>query len=316
MAVHTPVLQGDLEVFLAGYDLGRLLSFEGILKGIENSNFLLTLGDHAGRSQRFILTLFERRTPERDLPFFLSFMSHLSGRGIPCSQARHARSGETILQLNGRPAAVFEFMTGAEIRRPSLAHVAKIGALLARMHQAVRDFTPVRPNAMGPKAWAPLLQAAFERVPEVPGLQDLIVDAKTVEELWPASLPTGAVHADLFPDNVFFDDRGEVSGVLDFYFSATDIFAYDLMITFNAWCFDDTGHFLPQQADALMTAYEKLRPLSPAEKAALPFLGRAAALRILATRHYDRVFTAPGVRVVAKDPAPYRRIWMFHREKS
>lgn len=316
MAVYTLVSRNDLDSFLGQYSLGRLLSFEGISKGIENSNFCLTLQDGSEPARRFVLTLFEKRVAEGDLPFFLDFMSHLAARGIQCPKPRASRSGLVILRLNGRPAALFDFMEGGDVASPGPGHCAQAGDLCARLHLAAGGFPGNRPNSMGPQAWRGLFAATAQEMPGDAGLTELQDDAGVVSGNWPLDLPAGAVHADLFPDNVLFDAAGKVSGVLDFYYAATELFAYDLMIAFNAWCFDARGDFLPEQAGAFMDAYTARRPLSPRERAALPFLGRAAALRILATRHYDMIFTEKNALVVKKDPAPYRRIWMHHREKS
>src|SRR6202041_1855232 len=283
MAVYTDVAAEDLARFLAGYDVGELLSYKGIAEGVENSNFLV----HTGIGN-FILTLYERRVAERDLPFFLSLMEHLASRGITCPQPVKTKSGKTLGKLAGRPAAMVTFLDGLWIRRPSAAHCAALGEALARLHLAGSDFPMQRANALSVAGWRALYDGCRERAHKVERNIEALVSAEldVLERDWPQNLPQGVIHADLFPDNVFFlGDR--LSGLIDFYFACTDALAYDVAICLNAWCFETDHAYNITKGRALLSGYQRVRPLTAAEVAALPTLCRGAALRFLLTRLVD-----------------------------
>jgi homoserine kinase type II len=310
MAVYTDVAAEDLAVFLAGYDVGELLSYKGIAEGVENSNFLV----HTSRGY-FILTLYERRVAERDLPFFLALMEHLAARGITCPQPVKNRAGETLGRLAGRPAAMVTFLEGMWIRRPSAQHCAALGEALARLHLAGADFPMRRDNALSLAGWRQLYAACRERANEVQGeLKDLLArELDALEGQWPQGLPQGVIHADLFPDNVFF--LGDtLSGVIDFYFACTDTLVYDAAICLNAWCFEADHSYNVTKGRALLTNYARTRPLSPAEWERLPLLARGAALRFLLTRLVDWLNVPPGALVRPKDPIEYLRKLRFHQK--
>lgn len=311
MAVYTEVSDEELDRFVALYDIGRVLSCKGIAEGVENSNYLL----HTERGN-FILTLYEKRVDPADLPFFVGLMEHLAGRGIGCPLPVRARSGEALGTLAGRPAAIVTFLEGQWVRRPTARHCALLGEALARMHLAGRDFATPRPNALSMSAWRPLFERSRARADEVaPGLAaDVEAELAHVEAAWPkdGALPWGVVHADLFPDNVFFlDDR--LSGLIDFYFACDDALAYDVAICLNSWCFEPDLSFNLTKGRAFLTAYEAVRPLEPAEAAALPLLARGSALRFLLTRLYDWLNVPEGALVRPKDPLEYLRKLRFHR---
>jgi homoserine kinase type II len=309
MAVYTDVSVDELSEFLAGYDLGELLSYKGIAEGVENSNFLM----HTGRGY-FILTLYEKRVASADLPFFLSLMAHLAARGINCPQPVLNRQGKALGALAGRPAAVINFLEGMWPRRPNAAQCAEVGRALALMHVAGLDFTMTRPNSLSVAGWRRLFGAIEQRADDVqPGLKDFVArEMEHLEKRWPADLPTGIIHADLFPDNVFFlGDR--LSGLIDFYFACTDILAYDLAICINAWCFEPDHAFNVTKARALLAAYHRHRPLSKPEQDALPLLARGAAMRFLLTRLTDWLNVPAGALVKPKDPMEYVRKLRFHQ---
>ena len=310
MAVYTDVAAEDLAVFLAGYDIGELLSYKGIAEGVENSNFLV----HASRGY-FILTLYERRVAERDLPFFLALMEHLASRGLTCPQPVKNRAGKTLGRLAGRPAAVVTFLDGMWIRRPSAQHCAALGEALARLHLAGADFPMHRGNALSVAGWRQLYTACRERANQVQArLEDLLareLDALAAE--WPQGLPQGVIHADLFPDNVFFlGDK--LSGLIDFYFACTDTLVYDAAICLNAWCFEADHSYNVTKGRALLSGYARTRPLSSAEWEKLPLLARGAALRFLLTRLVDWLNVPPGALVRPKDPMEYLRKLRFHQK--
>ena len=309
MAVYTEVSDEALAGFLDAYGIGRALSCKGIAEGVENSNYLLMT-----ETGQYVLTLYEKRVELGDLPYFLGLMEHLSAKGLPVPLPVRARDGAALRQLCGRPAAIATFLAGQWPRRIRPEHLAPVGEALARLHLAGADFAIARPNGLGPAGWAPLFHRAEARADEVrPGLAaDLGAELAAVLAAWPEALPRGNIHADLFPDNVFFLD-GRVSGLIDFYFDCTDFLAYDLAVCLNAWCFEPDFGFNVTKARALLSAYGAVRPLLGAEARALPLLCRGAALRFLLTRLYDWLNTPAGALVVRKDPLEYFRKSRFFR---
>jgi homoserine kinase type II len=309
MAVYTDVSAEDLAAFIAGYDLGELLSYKGIAEGVENSNFLLhTAAGH------FILTLYEKRVAASDLPFFLALMEHLASRGIVCPQPVKNRKGKTLGLVAGRPAAIVTFLDGLWIRRPDARHCAAVGEALARLHLAGADFHPTRLNALSLAGWRSLYAHCSGRADEVqPGLKAIIEnELAALEKSWPRALPQGVIHADLFPDNVFFlGDR--LSGLIDFYFACTDTLAYDIAICLNAWCFENDYSYNVTKGRALLQGYAKIRRLSDGELEAMPVLARGAALRFLLTRLVDWLDVPPGAMVRPKSPQEYFRKLRFHQ---
>ena len=309
MAVYTDVAAEELEAFLAGYEIGALLSYKGIAEGVENSNFLVhTSGGN------FILTLYERRVAAADLPFFLGLMEHLARRGITCPQPVKNREGAMLGHIAGRPAAIITFLEGMWIRRPSAGHCGALGEALAKLHRAGADFPQTRANALSVAGWRPLYAAVGPRCDTIqPNLSAaLAAQLEEVEKSWPGNLPQGVIHADLFPDNVFFlGDK--LSGLIDFYFACTDALAYDLAICLNAWCFEPDHSYNVTKGKSLLAAYGAVRPLSPAEREALPLLARGAALRFLLTRLVDWFDERSAALVRRKDPMEYFRKLRFHQ---
>ena len=310
MAVYTEVSDDALAAFLAEYDIGTMVAFRGIAEGVENSNYALrtTGGD-------FILTLYEKRVDPADLPWFLGLMDHLAARGITCPLPVRGRDGAALRHLAGRHAAVTTFLPGVWPRQVRPEHCAPVGAALAALHQAGADYPPVRANALGPAGWAPLLASSLAGADDVqPGLgAELQAALGRILAAWPAGLPVGPIQADLFPDHVVFLD-GHLSGLIDFYFAATDILAYDLAVCLNAWCFETDFSFNVTKARAMLRAYIAARPLSAAEQAALPVLCQGAAIRFALTRLYDWVNTPAGALVTRKDPMEYVRRLRFHMD--
>jgi homoserine kinase type II len=311
MAVYTDVAADELAEFLGNYGVGELLSYKGIAEGVENSNFLL----HTTAGY-FILTLYEKRVAKGDLPFFLGLMTHLASRGISCPQPLKTRRGETLSQLAGRPAAIINFLEGIWPRKPNATHCAGLGQALAKMHLAGRDFSMSRANALSVSGWRPLFAQAASRADELQhGLRNFIgaeLDHLESDNVWPKNLPRGVIHADLFPDNVFF--LGEkVSGIIDFTFACNDMLAYDVAICLNAWCFESDCSFNVTKARAFLGAYGRERPLSQAEQDALPLLARGAALRFLLTRLVDFLNVPKGALVRPKDPLEYVRKLRFQQ---
>jgi homoserine kinase type II len=309
MAVYTDVAVEDLEAFLGGYDVGELLSYKGIAEGVENSNFLL----HTSKGY-FILTLYEKRVATADLPFFLGLMEHLQARGVNCPQPVRNKAGETLGKLAKRPAAIVTFLEGMWPRRPSVTHCGAVGAALARMHLAGADFPMKRKNSLSVTGWNQLYAQASARADHVHRNLSGFIAAELahLEKKWPEYLPHGVIHADLFPDNVFFLGN-ELSGLIDFYFACTDTLAYDVAICLNAWCFEPDHSFNVTKGRALLQGYDKVRALSGEEKEALPLLCRGAALRFLLTRLVDWLSVPAGALVRPKDPLEYYRKLRFHQ---
>jgi homoserine kinase type II len=309
MAVYTDVSAEDLTDFLREYDLGDLLSYKGIAEGVENSNFLV----HTTQGHCF-LTLYEKRVAPEDLPFFLGLMEHLAARGLNCPQPVKNRAGAMIGWIAGRPAAIVTFLDGMSTHRPSVAHCAAVGAALAKLHLAGADLPMRRRNALSVDGWRPLYVAAAAGADSVqPGLRETIEREVTkLEGAWPSGLPEGVIHADLFPDNVFFLGN-ELSGLIDFYFACTDTLAYDVAICLNAWCFEPDHAYNVTKGRALLQGYASVRPLSAEERACLPLFARGAALRFLLTRLVDWLNVPPGALVRPKDPLEYFRKLRFHQ---
>ncbi len=308
MAVYTDVAAEDLAGFLAGYDIGELLSYKGIAEGVENSNFLV----HTG-SGNYILTLYERRVAERDLPFFLGLMEHLASRGITCPQPVKNRAGKVLGKLAGRPAAIVTFLDGMWIRRPTAAHCAALGEALARLHLAGADFPMRRDNALSVAGWRQLYEGCRERAHKVERNLETLVAAEldVLERDWPRGLPQGVIHADLFPDNVFFlGDK--LSGLIDFYFACTDTLVYDVAICLNAWCFESDHSYnvtkgrallaeLRQDASAVGRGMGQAAAVGPRRRLALS----AHPAGRLARRAARRAGAAEGpARICAQAPLP------------
>jgi homoserine kinase type II len=308
MAVYTEVTDEALTAFLTLYDIGSVVAFRGIAEGVENSNYALktTQGD-------FILTLYEKRVNTADLPWFLGLMEHLAAKGLSCPLPVRGRDGKNLNTLAERVAAITTFLPGVWPRRVQVAHCEPLGAALAQLHIDGADFAATRENALGPSGWRPLLEKSLPRADEIhPGLGgELAASLEAILAAWPQNLPRGHIHADLFPDNVFFLD-GKISGLIDFYFAATDIYAYDIAVCLNAWCFERDFSFNVTKSQFLLRGYQARRTLSSAERAALPVLARGAALRFLLTRLYDWLNTPDGALVTRKDPMDYIRRLRFH----
>lgn len=309
MAVYTEVSDEDLEGFVAAYDIGRVVSCKGIAEGVENTNYLLQT-----ETGNFILTLYEKRVDRRDLPFFIALMDHLAAKGLACPTPVHGRDGIALRELCGRPACIVTFLKGMWPRRIALQHCGPLGAAMAEMHLAGADFPMARRNSLSVDSWRPLLAASADRADEVrPGLAELLdAELHFLEARWPGDLPTGVIHADLFPDNVFFLDDG-VSGIIDFYFACTDALAYDIAICLNAWCFEPDGSFNATKARHMLAAYRRVRPITPRELEMLPLLARGSAMRFLLTRLYDWLNTPPNALVKRKDPLEYLHKLRFHQ---
>jgi len=312
MAVYTVVDDTDLADFLAAYDLGEVLSLAGIAEGVENSNYLLRT-DRAN----YILTLYEKRVDPNDLPFFMEVMEKLASAGMNCPSPISATDGSILQELNGRPCAVFSFLDGTWSRYPNAQKCRELGAALAQMHLNTTALERQRPNALGPLSWQPLFDQVADQANQMGGgmkvrVQDQL--SKIIAD-WPSDLPTGVIHADLFPNNVLFVGD-KLTGVIDFYFACDDMLAYDVGICLNSWCFDADGSFNLTKSRALINGYESVRPLTNDEKNAIPILAAGSAMRFFLTRLYDWIHTPADALVSPKDPMEYWSILRFHASVS
>lgn len=310
MAVYTEVSTQELAQFLNDYDIGHCLSFSAIAEGIENSNYLLQT-----EKGRFILTLFEKRVKTEELPYFMELMEHLFHNGFSCPRPVRGKDGTVLKKLCGKTACLTTFLTGASVQNIQPHHCAELGRAIALMQKASAGFRLYRANDLSVKGWENLIDKIGSRADEVSaGLYDALCrEYEDVSSDWPSDLPQSVIHADLFPDNVFFEN-GTLSGVIDYYFSCNDIAVYELAICLNAWCFDaPVWIFNREKSSALLTAYQALRPMSSAEKEAFPILARGSALRFLLTRTYDWLNPVKDALVTPKNPKEYISKMLFHK---
>ncbi|MAZ02949.1 MAG: homoserine kinase [Sneathiella sp.] len=310
MAVYTEISDEELDGLLGQYDLGQALSCKGIAEGVENSNFLLHT--EAGY---FILTLYEKRVHAEDLPFFLGLMEHLAAGGFTSPRPIPAKDGRNLKEVAGRPAAIIEFLDGRSVQRITPQHCALLGQTLAQLHTIGSDFKLQRTNTLSVSNWRPLYTACRDsdhgNMPD-DLLPEIEAEIGYLEAHWPSGLPSGVIHADLFPDNIFFlNDR--VSGVIDYYFACNDFFAYDLAICLNAWCFENDDSFNITKARKLLNGYREVRNFSQQELDFLPLLCRGAAVRFLLTRLFDWLNQVEGALVKPKDPHEYLKKLQFHQ---
>jgi homoserine kinase type II len=309
MAVYTDITDEELAGLLADFDLGNALSLKGVAEGVENSNFLLET-----ETGRYFLTVYERRVDPKDLPFFLELLRWIAEHGFPSATPIPDREGRLLKTVRGKPCAIVSFLSGLAVRRPSAAHCREAGAGLARLHLAAEGFPLKRANDLGQAAWAPMFAGLGQAAEDLkPGLAKTISsDLERLASRWPRDLPEGVIHADFFPDNVFFAN-GKFAGAIDFYFACVDAYAYDVAVALNAWCFEPDGSFNITSARQLVAGYESHRKLSDLERSALPVLAHGAAMRFFLTRLHDWGATPAGALVRPKDPLEYERKLAVHR---
>jgi homoserine kinase type II len=324
MAVYTALDTDTLDAWLADHDVGRRVACTGIAAGIENSNFFVTTRD--GDAERvFVLTLFERLSID-DLPFYLALMKHLAERDVPCPEPMPDRHGKLCSILAGKPAALVTRLAGRSIERPTAAHARAMGRALARMHEAATGFAQPQANPRG-AAW--LLDTAPRVSTFLDDEQRALLDGEVAWLVsgWAAltrTLPHGAIHADVFRDNVLFVESDEgvsgspvVGGIIDFYFAGDDVFVLDLAICLNDWCIDTrTGAFETATLQAFIEAYEEVRPLTVAERESLPAMLRVGALRFWLSRLDDFHRPRPAQLLTPHDPTHFERILRRRRDEA
>ena len=319
MAVYTNLGAEDLAALIAEFDVGELTSAKGIAEGVSNSNWLVETTGKTGAGARFILTMYEFRIEVEDLPFFLSLLDHLAAKHCPVPRTIHDRSGALYRMVGDKAVALIEFLPGVSVSHPTPGQARSVGRALAQLHLASADFDQSRENAMGLVESRRLAEACgAEGMAQIdPALAALVArELPLLEQAWPSDLPRSVIHADLFPDNVLMLGE-QVTGLIDFYFACTDLTAYDVAVTHAAWCFDGEGRrFDPAISAALLEGYESLRPLSEAERDALPVLARAAALRFTMSRAFDWLNTPADALVVRKSPMAFARRLEFYADPA
>ena len=307
MAVYTDITQLQLEDYLKDFNIGKLVSFTGIASGVENTNYFVTT-----TQKTFVLTIFEKRVDEKDLPFFLNLMNHLSDKKISCPQVIKNTSGETLHTIADKPSIIISFLKGGDIKTVTADACRQIGEITARMHMAVVDFTEMRKNTLGLDGWKDLYNSTKSKMSDE--LASIVSTELAHQDTHKKdTLPKGIIHADLFTDNVFFEN-GELTGVIDFYFASTDSFAYDLAINITAWCFvDDFDQLNLECASAMLRGYQSVRPLNADEISSINTLARGASIRFLLTRYYDQINTCANAKVHIKDHSEYVRKLKFYQ---
>lgn len=300
MSVFTKVSQTQLVEFLAAYDVGQLVGFQGIGEGVENTNYFVDTSDG-----RWVLTLFERLN-YADLPFFLGLMEHLATAGFPGAAPLQGRDSHALRTLNGKPAALVRRLSGQWDLFADEAQCGQVGTVLAQLHLSAASYRGHCENSRG-TAWRQATALALRDKVDAGARQFIDEELAAQAALDLSSLSQGIIHADLFKDNVLFVNR-QLSGVIDFYYACNDALVYDLAITLNDWCFDAHGQLQPEHAQAMLAAYRQARKPTDAERAAWPLVLRAAAFRFYLSRLHDWVHPRSGDVVHVKDPAQYRRI--------
>jgi homoserine kinase type II len=309
MSVYTKVTPEQLSAWLKNYSIGVMSGMQGILSGIENTNYFVSTS-HG----KFVLTLFEKLQPA-ELPFYLNLMAHLSSHGIPCPKPLANLQNELLGELNGKPATIVTFLEGQPVLEPGVEHCASVGEVLAEMHLSGQTYRGHLDNLRGPRWWTAV-------APEIyPFLSEGDVELLKSEIRFQAShrhdrLPRGVIHADLFRDNVLFtatDASGpRVGGFIDFYFACIDVLIYDVAITVNDWCTNPECTLDPERTAALLSAYTKVRPFTDDEREAWPVMLRAGALRFWVSRLYDFHLPRDGELTHKHDPERFRRVLAYH----
>ena len=309
MAVYTKITDKELSKFLENYNVGQVISCKGIAEGVENTNYLIKTLAHT-----YILTIYEKRVESSDLPFFLGLMDHLANLNFHCPTPIHSKNGEILNSIANKPAALISFLSGIIIDQPTEMHCYQIGESIANLHIACKNYNNQRKNSLSLLGWKKLITACRNKPNKLKlnWSEDLRSEYEFLNKCWPKNLPTGVIHADLFPDNAFFINN-KLSGIIDFYFACNDFFAYDIAICINAWCFNKENQFDINNSESLINGYQKIRKLSKEEVKYMPILSRGAAFRFFLTRLYDLINHVEGALVKPKDPKEFWDILSFHQ---
>jgi len=305
MSVFTSVSIQQLQTWLKDYAIGELIELKGISSGITNTNYFVTTSQN-----KYVLTLFEHNTLD-ELPYFIDLMSHLASNGIPCPRPITDKAGLSLHMLNGKPAALISCLKGQDVDVPNIKQCSAVGQVLAQMHLVSLSFD-VQPNHLhthNPRGANWRIKTAAQVMPLLPEPdQQLLKETIAFQAALDVSnLPMGVIHADLFRDNVLFDGD-EIGGLIDFYYACHDVLAYDLAIAVNDWCVHADGSLDEPRLNAMLSAYQAIRPFNEAEQAAWPSLLRIAALRFWLSRLYDQIYPQTGELTHAKDPNHFQKI--------
>jgi len=307
VAVFTKLNDNDFTSILRLYDIGELVSFEGISEGVENTNYKLTTSKNT-----YILTIYEKRVRAEDLPFFMSLMVELNRVSFPCPEPIVDKNGVIINKINDKNFTIVSFLNGKWPKAIGNDEVIEAGKILAQLHKASRNFDLARENNMGSLFWLDTYSKVKDQAEEhFKDLKPAIEKGFELIKKWPRQLPSGVIHGDFFPDNVLFNGN-KISGVIDFYMACNDSFAYEIAIVLNAWCFEKNYEFNITKAKLFLSSYNDIRPLDKAELEFLPVLCVGASLRFLSTRLYDFFNRKKDALVNVKDPREYIEKLKFH----
>jgi len=309
MAVYTKVKKIELKRFLENYQTDQLSTYTGIAEGVENTNYLIKCGN-----TKYILTLYEKRVSEKDLPFFINLLNHLSKKNISSPVPIKMKNSQYLGKINGKSAALFSFVEGSSTKKITENHCSEVGKALANMHIASYDIDLIRQNSLSFNSWRTLYTSIENDLDSIKlGLsEEISIELEDLERNWPDTLPKGIIHGDLFPDNIFFINKN-LSGLIDFYFACEEFYAFDIAICINAWCFENDYSFNITKARRLLSAYQKKRLLTKKELESLPILCRGAALRFLLTRSIDWINRTKNVLLIPKNPIEYYNKLKFHQ---
>ena len=314
MAVFTKLSRSEIEDFISFYNIGKLENYEEIIEGIENTNYKILCD-----GVTYILTIFEKRVKDEDLPFFIELMLYLNNNNFECPKPLENRNGLIINKIKNKKAVIITFIQGNKLKNPNIKECKEVGKMLGSLHNLTINFNKKRDNSLDINEWKNLYQKCQNN--NYHEFEDLFKNLKNeitfLEESWPKiSLPNGVVHADLFKDNIFFLNE-KITGIIDFYFSCNHFFIYDISIVINDWCFDKDGRdFKRIFFDAIIDGYNSKRKLEDNELKLLNILLRAAAVRILITRLHDYIFHPKGALVIKKDPYQYYNILKWHQNHN
>ena len=310
MAVYTKINKGDISFINKQFDIEEIISFQGIKKGIENTNYLLK-----SKNKKFILTIFEKRVSNKEIPFFMKLMDKLNNSKINCPKPLKNNNGEYLIKLKNKTACIVSFLKGKDKNKLNLKNCFEVGKIIAQMHLVTKNINLSRKNSMGIKNLDPLLKNIKFRSNKFSNLEKFLVNnLKEIKKNWPKKLPKGIIHGDLFIDNIFFN-KNKLSGIIDFYFAANDYFMYEIAICINALCFDNKKSIFKinkQKIKSLIKGYESIKKISLKEKKSLNILCRGAAMRYFLTRLYDYSNTPKTALIQIKDPNEYYQKLITH----
>jgi len=312
LAVFTKLEKNEIEDFLKDYSIGNLISFEGIVKGTENTNYKIITSKN-----KYILTILEKRVQPQDLPFFMDLQNELAAHGFDCPLPVKNNKKSIINKLKDKSAVIISFLQGENLTNIMPEHCYELGLKIAKFTNITKNLNLSRPNSVGYKTWVSIYEN-FKNINNESYQEYFQILSKELIFLknnWPTNLPTAIIHADLFIDNILFI-KNKISGIIDFYFSCNDFIAYELALTINAWCFNKDLSFNYKNYNSLMMGFNNISSLNIEEKASMNVLLRGAAVRILVTRLHDKIFHPNDALVKLKDPKEYLNILKWHQQNT